>query len=409
MISRIPPIAILLWVAACDPVASGGMAGNGDVGPDNRPPLVRVAPVELRMVQRVIETTSFLESEHRVTVLSEVPGKVLKVLVDEGDQVKAGQLLARLDDRESQAALQAMQVQLESRKVEKELNKLEVEAALRRVQQAMIERDQAKSEYERNAGIARDVVSPKVLQDSRYAFAAAEEAVLVAEFNEKKAELDVERAANTISEVGATIEEMGLRLEDHKIMAPLTGVLEARYIKGGETISSATELFVVVDPVNLMAYLNRPQRELALAQKAVEVRFTADTYPGEEFIASVDLVSPVVDQSTGSFRLRVRVVGESSVNKLLPGMFIRARIMTEDLREALMLPKSAVLSEGDVAMVFAVRDGKANRVALDPGLETEDYVECRNRGDDGLNPGDLVVVVGHEDLKDQAQVDIAKD
>jgi RND family efflux transporter MFP subunit len=284
-----------------------------------------------------------------------------------------------------------------------------VEAAGRRVRQAILERDKAKAEYERNSGIARDVVSPKVLEDSRFAYESSEEAVLVAQFNEAKAGLDVDRAESAILEMQSTIEEMRLRLEDHNIVAPLTGVLEARYIKGGETISSSTELFVVIDPINLIAYLNRPQREFALVRQAVEVRFTADTYPGEEFIASVDLVSPVVNQTTGSFRLRVRVVGEAQKEKLLPGMFIRARIMTEEKREALMLPKSAVLSEGDVAVVFAVRDGKANRVALDPGLETEDQVECRNRGDDGLSPGDLVVVVGHEDLKDQAQVDIARD
>ena len=316
MIPRIPSIAILLWVAACDPVATGGGAGIGDVGPNDRPPLVRVAPVELSMVQRVIETTSFLESEHRVTVLSEVPGKVLEVLVDEGDRVEAGQLLALLDDREAQAALQQMQVQLKSRKVDKELNELEVEASLRRVQQAVIERDQAKAEYERNDSMARDVVSPKVLEDSRFAYAASEQALLVAQFNEKKAELDVDRASGAISEAEAIIEEMQLRLEDHRIIAPLTGVLEALYIKGGETISSSTELFVVLDPVNLVAYLNRPQRELALVQKAVEVRFTADTYPGMEFTAGVDLLSPVVDQATGEAGVRDCELARSATMEL---------------------------------------------------------------------------------------------
>ena len=79
--------------------------------------------------------------------------------MDEGDRVEAGQLLARLDDREAQSSLQAMQVQLGSRGVDKSLNELEVEAAGRRVRQAVIERNQAKAEYERNSGIARDVVA----------------------------------------------------------------------------------------------------------------------------------------------------------------------------------------------------------------------------------------------------------
>jgi membrane fusion protein (multidrug efflux system) len=201
---------------------------------------------------------------------------------------------------------------------------------------------------------------------------------------------------------------MRLRVEDHRIVAPMDGVIELAHIKGGETISGSTELFVVLDPGNLVAYLNRPQREMDLVRQAREVRFTTDTYAGEEFTADVDLMSPVIDQATGSFRLRVRV-RDPLKHRLVPGMFIRARILTEDLREALMVPKTAVLAEIETAVVFAVRDGRATRIALDPGLEAEDWVECRNRGDDGLRSSDRVIVVGHEDLKDQAVVEVAKD
>lgn len=395
---------LLIGLPGCVPQ---GPQDNGDVTREERVPLVRVAPVGLQKVQREIATTSFLESEHRVTVLSKVPGVVLEVLVDEGERVQRGQLLARLDDREVQKTMQQLRVQLGARKVEKSLSELEVEAAGRRVQQANLERNQAKADYERNES-ARDVVSPKTLDDSRYAYQNAEEAVLVAQFNEKKAVLEVDRAASAIAEVESSLEEMQLRIEDHTITAPLDGLIEAQYIKGGETISGATELFVVVDPLHLVAYLNRPQRELALVRDAKEVRFSTDAYAGAEFVADVDLISPFVNQATGSFRMRVRV-RPSEQGKLLPGMFIRARIMTEDLREALMVPKLAVLSEGDVSVVFAVRDGKVNRVVLDPGLETEESIECRNRGDDGLGAGDRVVVVGHEDLKDQTPVEVARD
>ena len=76
-------------------------------------------------------------------------------------------------------------------------------------------------DYERNSGIARDVVSPKVLEDSRFAYETSVEAVLVAQFNEKKAELDVDRAESAILEMQSTIEATRLRLEDHNITAPL--------------------------------------------------------------------------------------------------------------------------------------------------------------------------------------------
>ena len=82
--------------------------------------------------------------------------------------------------------------------------------------------------------------------------------------------------------------------------------------------------------------------------------------------------------------------------------------LTEEQRTALMVPKAAVLSEGEVSVVLAVREGKAYRINLDPGLELEAWVECRNRGDDGLHDGDLVIVSGHEDLRDQAPVEVVE-
>lgn len=72
-----------------------------------------------------------------------------------------------------------------------------------------------------------------------------------------------------------------------------------------------------------------------------------------------------------------------------------------------MVPKAAVLSEGDVSVVMVVRDGKAMRVDLDPGLELQDEIECKNRGESGLKPGELVITSGHEDLKDQSPVAVA--
>ena len=112
-------------------------------------------------------------------------------------------------------------------------------------------------------------------------------------------------------------------------------------VKGGETVSPSTELFQVVDEKHLVAYLRRPQRELGLIQDAKEVLFTTDAIPDATFHATIDVVSAVVDQSTGTFQIRIRVERDSEDARLLrPGLFIRARILTEDQREALMVPKA---------------------------------------------------------------------
>jgi len=369
--------------------------------------LVRVAPATLQKVQREIPTTGFLESEHRDEISARVAGRIRSLPADTGTKVTKGQLLAELDDREALSAIEQLRVQLDARKVDEGLAELEVEAAARRVEKMTLEARKAKAEYERQASMAKEFVSPKALDESQITWQAAEQAAKVAEFNRRKSELELKRLGSTLAELEAKIRENEVRLEHHRIVAPFDGVIVTRMVADGANIAAGTKLFEIIDPRNLVAYLDRPQSELELVRNAREVRFTTDAIPGREFAADVDLVSPSIRRETGHFRVRMRVRADDA-QLLLHGMFVRARILAEEQREALMVPKAAMLSEGNVAVVMAVRGGKATRVDLDPGLELQDRVECRNRGDGGLQPGEMVIVSGHEDLKNQSPVRVAQ-
>lgn len=396
------PTALLLLLAAC------GKPGGSTPGSETvvaKAQIVRVAPVTVRKVLRTVETTGFLESEHQVTVLSKIQGRVVSVGVDEGSVVKKGQVLAKLDPREAQASLTQTEVLLEDRKVRRELQKLEVDASKRRVEQAKNDRARLEAEWRRYADMDPTLISPKILQDSKFAFDNSDEAMRVAEFNQRKAVLDEKAAENLIRELEAKLDDARIKLAEHEVVAPFDGVVSKRSIKGGETIGTATELFVVTDLENLVCMLARPQRELPLVRDAKEVSFTADGLPGVELTADVDLVSPVVDQATGSFKLRFRV-RKPDARLLKPGMFVRAKILTEQLRDALMVPKAAKLTDGDVSYVFTVKAGTAHKVTFDSGLEERDFVEAKSRGDEGLTANDLVITGGHQDLKDQSPVEV---
>ncbi len=366
-------------------------------------PLVRALPTEIRQVRREIKTTGFLESEHQAQIVSLVQGRVRAIHADQGDLVKKGQLLAEIDDREATSALQQLSVQRDAKELDRQLAELEVEAADGRVSQAAIEQQKAKAEYDRQSKTLPEFVAPKALQDAELAYQSAQQAVDVARFNASKARLEVQRIASSVQELNARIDELKVRLENHRVVAPFDGVVTARRLSAGATVNAAAPMFEMVDPDRLVAWLDRPQSELELARKSKSVAFVCDAIPGAEFTADVDLVSPTVDRATGHFRLRMRV-RPGDARTLVHGMFVRARILAEDLRPALMAPKAAMLSEGDVAVVMAVRGGKACRVDLDPGLEADEWIECKNTGPGGLQPGELVVVEGHEDLQDQAAV-----
>lgn len=402
------PIVLSLVVAACSRGGPTPAEAAGKQTKDDRPPLVRVRPVEVRKVQQEIRDTAYLEAEHRVTIQAKIAGRVAEVLVDEGQRVTAAQLLARLDDREAKATFVQVEVQLAEARLRHELAVLEEEASNGRLEQARIEREMAAAEWKRNSAMDPQIISPKTLDDSKFLFDKSEEALRVADYNKRKAAIEVKTAANKIAELESKLAETELQLAEHQILAPFDGVVVTRSVTGGETISSATPLFEVADPYRLVVYVSRPQRELPLIRGAKEVRFTTDADPTREFVGDVDMVSPVVDQETGSIKLRMRV-READAKVLVPGLFLRVRVLTEDLRDALMVPKAAVLAEGERSIVFVVRDNRAVKVTLDPGLEERDFIECKGRSDDGLLPQDKVIVSGHEDLKDQTTVELSAD
>src|SRR5690606_10367748 len=234
--------------------------------------------VELRAVRRFIETTSYLESEHRVPIYSEVAGRVRQVLVDDGEKVAKDAVLAELDAREAAAAVRQVEVQIEESKVRLQLMKLEVDAAKTRIDQARSERDKARAQHRRNLDIDPGLIAPTELEDSKYALESAEEALHVAEFEASKAALEVEAAQANIEELEARLEAERIRLEDHTIRSPIDGVIEACRVRGGEAVGTTTELFVVVDTENLVCRLRRPQREIAMLQDAREVTFDADAF-----------------------------------------------------------------------------------------------------------------------------------
>ena len=218
----------------------------------------------------------------------------------------------------------------------------------------------------------------------------------------------MKQKGRAIAELDARIRDSKVQLGNHRIVAPIDGVVATRLIKGGETITAGTELFVVLDPDDLVAYLSRPQSELPIIRGAKDVIFRTDALPGRTFTAKVDLVSRTVERETGSFTLRIRVQKEQKdADQLLPGMFLRARILAEARRSALMVPKASILNEGNTSVLFTVRDGRAVRVNVDPGLELDTWVETRNLGDQGLKEGDTVIVSGQEELEDQDLVEVA--
>lgn len=335
----------MIALAACSggPKSDIGKAEKAAKEADAAIP-VEIARAARRPMSASYSATASLTAVREAQVVSMTSGVLLKLMAEEGDTVKAGDVLARLDpDRKGLALAQA----------EAQLKKLE-------------------SEYKRSQELfERQLVSADA-------------------HGKVRSDLDVQRAAVQIAR---------LELSYTNITAPISGVIAQRMVKVGNLIQPNTPMFTVVDSSRLEAVLNVPEREFSTMHAGLPVTMQVDALPGRTFAGAVDRVSPVIDAGSGTFRVTAAF---DSVRQLKPGMFGRLDLVYDQRADALTIPRDALIEGDGETAVFLVRDNKAVRTSVQVGFINGAYAEIR----DGLVEGDGVVTVGKVTLRDGATVEV---
>ena len=326
-----------------------GCGANSDTEDGAEEEITRI-PVEITALQRgevfaVYTGTASLETDADALVIAKVSGEVVDLLVEEGDRVEEGQVLARLDgDR----------LRLEMQRSLANLRKLE-------------------QEYERNLKLFdRGLVSSGAFEDLKY-------------------ELDALRAAYRLAEL-----EYGYT----EIRAPITGVVSERHIRLGNNISVNEPAFRVTAMDPLIAYIHIPEREFRRLEAGQAAQLTLDAIPGQRFSASVERISPIVDPETGTFKVTLEIPDPAGTLK--PGMFGRFNIVWDRRSDVLLAPRAAILDDDVSQAVFVVVDGKAERRSVRTGYSRGEQVEIV----DGLDGDEQIVVIGQSGLRDGASVEV---
>ena len=342
------PVLATAALSACLMLAGCGGGGDAqakqdeDKGPDAIP--VEVEKVSRRAIAASYGNTATLEPRAESQVVAKTSGVALEVLVEEGQTVRAGQVLVRLDP--DRARLQAAQSSAQMRKLE---------ANFKRAQQLE----------------AQQMVSANDLDQLRY-------------------DLENARAVNRLA---------NLELSYANVVAPISGVIASRDIKPGNFVQINSPIFRIVDTARLEATLNVPEREITKLRAGQTVELTVDALPGRRFTGTVDRVAPVVDTGSGTFRV---VAGFEGDGELQAGMFSRLAIRYDQREDALVVPRRALLEDGGEPAVYAVREGKASRVPLELGYSDGGWVEVRK----GLAEGEAVVVAGKAALREGTAVQV---
>ncbi|MBO9740325.1 MULTISPECIES: efflux RND transporter periplasmic adaptor subunit [Xanthomonas] len=327
----------------------GCKAGEGEAKAAEEKKAVDAVPVEIakaarRAVAASYTGTAALEPRAEAQVVAKTSGVALSVMVEEGQKVSAGQALVRLDpDRAHLAVAQS----------EAQLRKLE-------------------NSYRR----ATQLVGQQL--------------VSAADVDQLKFDVENSRAQHRLA---------SLELSYTTVQAPISGVIASRSIKTGNFVQINTPIFRIVDDSQLEATLNVPERELATLKSGQPVTLLADALPGQQFVGKVDRIAPVVDSGSGTFRV-VCAFGQGA-EALQPGMFGRIRIDYDQRKDALVIPRLALLDDGEPA-VFVVRNGKASRVPVKLGYAEGPWLEVRQ----GLKEGDQVVTAGKVALRDGTAVQV---
>lgn len=341
----------LILLAACQPDAQSGSAADADSSEakdseDDSPAI----PVETSAASRadiyaMYSGTAPIEADAEAGVIAKVAGEIREILVEEGDEVRSKQVLARLDGDRLRLEL------------------MRSEANLRKAQR----------DYQRNVDLKdRSLIS-------------------TGDFEKLKYEMQALEAAYNLAK---------LELSYTDIRAPITGVISQRFVKIGNTINVNDVTFQVTSFEPLIVYLHVPEREYRRIERGQTAVIEVDALQGSEFQATVARISPVVDPATGTFKITVEV--SDPTRQLKPGMFGRVNIVYDMHAQALQVPRSAIIDEAGETSVFVVEDAKAVRRTIKTGYSNNGHIEVL----DGLTGSEKIVVVGQAGLREGSKVSI---
>ena len=303
-----------------------------------------VAKVQYREVEETYSIEGLVEATRQSTVSAQISGRIKEINFDVGNHVKKGQVLLRIDERETAQALAGSNAM---------------------VQQAQATLQNAKAAYER----AKQLFEQKFISQSA--------------LDKAEADYQVARAQAAASEASAG--QASLAHGYTAVLAPYSGVVAARLVEVGEMVEPGKPLMTGFDPAEMRVVVSVPQYKLPDIGTRPKVTVEVPSLNRWIKAASV-IVQPLADARTHSTQVRVNLPADEP--GVYPGMFVRAHFVVGTANR-LVIPSSAVLHRSEVVAVYVVDangDVKLRQVRL--GEETADGVEVLA----GLNPGEQVAL-----------------
>lgn len=371
----------------------GGAGERGERGPA----AVRVADIERGPIEERRVFTGTLEASARFTVAAQRAGRIESLAVDLADPVERGQTVARLDDGEAR----------------QDLLQAEAQVAVARAQQMeavstqnIAERSATRLETLHEQGVTSDTQ----LDTGRAELLSARAAVAVAEADVTRAQAGVRTAEIRLQETEA---RAVWTLEEGEPDGPR--IVAERYVSEGDSVSTHTPLFSVVDLDPVIAVIFVTERDYGRIVSGQPAVLDVDAWPGRTFAGRVARVSPVFD--AGSRQARVEVAVPNADAALKPGMFARVGVSLQQIDDAITVPADALTRRDGKPSVFLLStDGQTvHQRAVRTGITAGDRVQLLSGGPqappDAVDDPPLsgrVVTLGQQLLNEGSAVNVVE-
>ncbi len=361
---------------------------------------VKTTPVILDDLILKLKSPGEAVTEKHIVMKPEVSGKIKILNVEEGQHVKKGALLVKLDDRE-------YTLNLESADAErlKTLSELLLESQFSEqadVQQTVDREklDEAEKEYENK----RQLFRQGQITDEDFEEASRQYELFLIESGEKKEEIVAAAKGLTQSEID--VKKARLNLEKTNIRAPFSGIITDVKVSPEEHVSGSSELFTLVNIERIQVHAKVLESEIGKMKVGREVELKFSAYPERTFKGVVKAISPIVNPEDKT--CKVFIDAPNPDEDIKPGMHAEVEIVADIYEKRLLVPQEAILHRGGRKLVFVHEEGLAKWRYVQTGLENEEYAEIlpAERQGEGVIEGEQVLIEGHFTLAHDARIRI---
>ncbi len=302
-----------------------------------------VAAVEIvrRDLSRELVTSATVRPRFTIRLAARTAGTVESVNFEEGDAVKAGQVLARLDTTEMEAELA----------------------------RAKASEEEALQEYRRAADLQENrLVSPS-------------------EYQRRKTELLVAESERKLREA---------RLAFGTVTAPRDAVVSARHVESGETVEARELLFELITLDQLVIRPGISERDVVHIQSGQKVPVSVDALPDLDLSGTVSRIFPQAEANSRLVTVEIALPSVSAEQGVRPGYLSRIRLVIEERPDAIAVPSSAIGEDGDRHYVYLIRDDRLHHRTIERGVTRGPWTEVLS----GLEAGDIVLATNPIDMND---------